>query len=94
MVAVTHLALLGVKVQETAFWGYTKDKRVRLRALFCMLGIQVHVFSRYDNNVNFERIGLFCNSVCFEQIGLYDNDMYFERIGLHGNGVYLGRIGL
>jgi len=24
--AVTHLALLGVKMQEPAFWGITKDK--------------------------------------------------------------------
>lgn len=30
MAAVAHLALLGVKVQEPAFWGYTKEKAVRL----------------------------------------------------------------
>ena len=27
MVAVTHLALLGVKIQDPAFWGSTKDKK-------------------------------------------------------------------
>ncbi len=26
LIAVTHLALLGVKEQEAAFWGTTKDK--------------------------------------------------------------------
>ncbi len=34
MVAVTHLALLGVKRQEPAFWGYTKDKGELLATLF------------------------------------------------------------
>ena len=36
VVAVTHLALLGVKRQEPAFWAYTKDKGELLATLFFM----------------------------------------------------------
>ena len=37
-VAVTHLALLGVKIQEPAFWGFTKDKReLRMQLSFIFL---------------------------------------------------------
>ena len=34
VVAVTHLALLGVKRQEPAFWAYTEDERELLATLF------------------------------------------------------------
>ena len=34
VVAVTHLALLGVKKQEAAFWGYTKEKSSPYGLLF------------------------------------------------------------
>ena len=37
-VAVTHLASLGVKRQEPAFWGFTKDKReLRMQLSFIFL---------------------------------------------------------
>ena len=33
-VAVTHLAMLGVKKQEAAFWGYERKEQPSMAALF------------------------------------------------------------
>ena len=37
LVAVTHLASLGVKKQEAAFWGYRQKKRAVLRGCSFMV---------------------------------------------------------
>ena len=41
MVAVTHLALLGVKIQDPAFWGYIQkmEKQSSCTAAFTVKGI-------------------------------------------------------
>ena len=43
MVAVTHLALLGVKIQDAAFWGNTKEKSSRYirLLLLCKCGEEI-----------------------------------------------------
>ncbi len=43
MVAVTHLALLGVKIQDSAFWAIQKKKQSHYAAAFDMGG-------RFENN--------------------------------------------
>ncbi len=47
MVAVTHLALLGVKIQDSAFWAIQKKKQSHYAAAFAMGG-------RFENNFDKE----------------------------------------
>ena len=47
MVAVTHLALLGVKIQDSAFWGTQKKRQSLYAAAFAMGG-------RFENNFDKE----------------------------------------